>query len=93
VTETAERIARAFHEAYERLAPAHGYDTKPESACAWEDVPANNRALMVAVAQELLERGVIRRPQMSLVEIQATFGDLVGESRTGAPDLSQAADS
>ena len=57
---SAERIARAFHEAYERLAPEHGYETRPDSAVGWEDVPTNNRALMVAVAAELLERGVIR---------------------------------
>jgi hypothetical protein len=55
----AERIARAFHEAYERLAPDHGYETRPESACAWEAVPERNRALMTAVAAELLTLNVI----------------------------------
>lgn len=56
----AEAVARAFHEAYERLAPEHGYDTRPDSAVAWQDVPVNNRRLMVAVAAELLERDVVR---------------------------------
>lgn len=56
----AEEIAREFHETYERLAPRHSYETRPESAVAWDDVPENNRRLMVAVADELLERGVIR---------------------------------
>lgn len=56
----AEAIAREFHGAYERLAPNHGYETRVESAVPWEQVPDNNRALMTAVAQELLDRGIIR---------------------------------
>jgi hypothetical protein len=48
-----ERIARMFHETYERLAPEHGYETRRESAVPWEDVPENNLALMVAVAAEV----------------------------------------
>lgn len=46
--------ARAFHEAYERLAPAFGYETRPESAVPWDDVPEQNRALMVAVVTEVV---------------------------------------
>lgn len=57
--DTAERIAAAFHATYERLAPAMGYATRPESAVAWEQVPENNRALMVAVVTELVATGVI----------------------------------
>ena len=60
MSEQATHIARAFHEAYERLAPEHGYTTRPESAVAWEDVPLANRELMVEVVDELLTRGVIR---------------------------------
>lgn len=56
----AERIAREFHRAYERLAPDHGYQTRPESATEWEQVPANNRALMIGVVAELLHREIIR---------------------------------
>ncbi|MET7335863.1 hypothetical protein [Nonomuraea sp. NPDC005650] len=55
-----EQIARAFHETYERLAPSHGYQTRPESSVPWEAVPEANRTLMVAVATELLAAGVIR---------------------------------
>lgn len=51
---TAEEVARLFHETYERLAPEHGYETRPESATAWDDVPARNKALMVATADEVL---------------------------------------
>lgn len=48
-----EAIARAFHEAYERLAPEHGYETRKASAVPWEQVPENNRRLMTAVAAEV----------------------------------------
>lgn len=48
----AEPLARRFHEAYERLAPEYGYKTRPESAVAWEDVPAPNRALMIAAVAD-----------------------------------------
>lgn len=58
--EQAVELARAFHEAYERLAPAHGYETREASAKPWEEVPEPNRGLMVAVARELLEKQVVR---------------------------------
>jgi hypothetical protein len=49
-----EDLARFFHETYERLAPEHGYETRKESAVAWEDVPEQNRNLMVATCKEVL---------------------------------------
>lgn len=55
----AEVIARAFHERYERLAPAHSYRTREASAVPWENVPENNKSLMVAVVRSLLDDGVI----------------------------------
>ena len=56
----AEQIAQAFHEAYERLAPAHGYETREASAKPWADVPEQNKGLMIAVVAELIDQGVIR---------------------------------
>jgi hypothetical protein len=50
----AETLARRFHETYERLAPAFGYVTRPATAVAWEQMPEQNRRLMLAVCQELL---------------------------------------
>jgi hypothetical protein len=50
----AEALARRFHEAYERLAPSFGYTTRPESAAPWEQIPDQNRRLMIAVCEELL---------------------------------------
>ena len=48
------RVARLFHETYERLAPSFGYETRKASAVPWDDVPENNRRLMIAVAAEIL---------------------------------------
>lgn len=50
----AEEIARRFHESYERLAPSFGYETRKESAVPWEDVPAQNKGLMIAVVRDVL---------------------------------------
>lgn len=59
---TAESVARRFHELYERLAPNFGYETRPESAVPWSEVPERNRSLMVAVADVLLgEMGLVKR--------------------------------
>jgi hypothetical protein len=59
-TSAAERIARAFHESYERQAPEFGYRTREASAKPWEEVPVDNKALMIAVVTDLLSRAVIR---------------------------------
>jgi hypothetical protein len=53
---TAEELARFFHETYERLAPDYGYKTREESAVPWEDVPQDNKALMIATCGEVLQR-------------------------------------
>jgi hypothetical protein len=50
----AEQLARLFHETYERLAAEQDYETRPESAVPWDEVPENNRRLMVATAAEVL---------------------------------------
>lgn len=46
-----EALARRFHEAYERLAPEFSYETRKASAVPWEDVPENNRRLMIATVR------------------------------------------
>lgn len=51
-----ETVARWFHEAYERLAPEHGYSTRKASAKPWDEVPEANRALMIATVREVLAR-------------------------------------
>lgn len=51
---SAEQMAAAFHASYERLAPAHGYQTRERSAVPWSEVPADNRRLMIATCAEVL---------------------------------------
>jgi hypothetical protein len=49
-----ETLAQRFHETYERLAPMFGYTTRPETAVPWEQLPEQNRRLMIAVCEEVL---------------------------------------
>jgi hypothetical protein len=57
---SSEDVARKFHEAYEELAPSLGYETREESRVPWDEVPGNNKALMIAVVAKLINDGVIR---------------------------------
>ena len=52
--ELIRRLARRFHESYERLAPSFGYETRKESAVPWEQVPEQNRELMEAACEDAL---------------------------------------
>lgn len=56
---TPQALAKRFHETYERLAPSFSYQTREASAVPWEQVPTNNKHLMIAVCRELLQGGVI----------------------------------
>lgn len=51
-----EDVAMFFHETYERLAPEFSYKTRKASAVEWDDVPENNKQLMIAVASEVIKR-------------------------------------
>lgn len=51
---TPDELARFFHESYEKLAPRFGYETRKESAKPWEEVPEQNKKLMLAVAEAVL---------------------------------------
>jgi hypothetical protein len=53
---TAEELARLFHDTYERLAPKYEYDTRPESATPWDELPEKNRRLMIATCAEVLRK-------------------------------------
>ena len=53
---SAEDLARRFHQTYERMAPQYGYETRPESRVAWDNVPEANRRLMIAVCAEILAK-------------------------------------
>jgi hypothetical protein len=75
---TAADVARAFHEAYERLAPDFGYRTREASAKPWADVPEQNRALEAALgALDLAGReaaAVERTAEAIAGEIEALEG-------------------
>ena len=60
MSDRADEIARCFHEWYERLAPSFGYETKLDSRTNWESVPEPNKALMIAVAENVWRQ--IMRP-------------------------------
>jgi hypothetical protein len=53
---TPELLARTFHESYEQLAPSFGYDTRDDSRQPWEQVPEQNRKLMVATAEAVIAK-------------------------------------
>ena len=48
------KLAEAFHETYERLAPQYGYETRPETRTF--DPNSNNGRLMIAVCREVCEQ-------------------------------------
>lgn len=84
MTDEAVRDARAFHEAYERLAPSFGYETRKASAVPWDEVPEQNRALMIAVCAEVV--GAIRASERAKVEALLE----AAESTIAAADESRA---
>ena len=55
----AEYLAMMFHCYYEELAPGFGYQTREESAVSWNEVPTQNKQLMIAVAEKLLDGHVL----------------------------------
>lgn len=67
--ERVDDIARAFHEAYERLAPTFGYRTRDASAVPWEDVPEDNKNLMRATVRVLHENGTLRETTADRVSV------------------------
>lgn len=48
------QIAAEFHRAYEALAPSFGYATRRETAVTWDQVPEQNKALMIAATRAVV---------------------------------------
>lgn len=61
----AEKLAKLFHDTYEELAPSHGYETREASRKPWAEVPENNKSLMIAVCQRLLDRGELEEKEQA----------------------------
>ncbi len=72
VSGNTEDIARKFHEAYERLAPSFGYETRKASAVPWEQVPEQNKNLMIAVCSEILSGGTCAGRRKACSDTSAT---------------------
>lgn len=56
----AEHLARAWHRAYQKLAPQHGWQPPVASSGDWENVPAEYAAALIATAQRLLDHSVVQ---------------------------------
>jgi cupin superfamily acireductone dioxygenase involved in methionine salvage len=70
-----EKVAKLFHDTYERLAPQYGYKTRDETAVAWEDVPWPNKALMIAVAATVREYVVnVEVARLIAERVEAVYG-------------------
>ncbi len=65
----AEKLAQQFHEIYERLAPDFSYETRKASAKSWVDVPDNNKNLMIAVCDEILNNDFVSKEQQKKLKI------------------------
>lgn len=82
---SAEALAQAFHENYERLAPSFGYETRNDSAVEWADVPEPNKSLMIAVAAALIEQGRVSR-DAEVAELKAKIADAWDEGLSAGCD-------
>lgn len=56
----ATELARAFHDSYTRFAPALAWTEQEGTSVEWDELPENNRRLMLVVALDLLNRGLVR---------------------------------
>ena len=71
---TAEtKLAEQFHEAYERLAPSFGYETRPDTKKF--DPESVNGRLMIAVCKEVIGNA-IERLQADIVRYQTSGAEL-----------------
>lgn len=71
---TSEQLAQKFHETYEQLASLYGYETRKESAKPWVNVPPNNKSLMIAVCDKIIEEMKKNIRQMTIDEIVKECG-------------------
>ncbi len=67
-------LARFFHETYEDLAPEFGYETRPETRVAWDELPREYRALVArAVGEQTRGNASVadRRQKLSAQDLKA----------------------
>jgi hypothetical protein len=71
MSDPAEDLAREFHSTYEALAPSFGYEAREASAKPWDEVPENNRKLMIAVCRVIMRKLPTRSVDAQTVESRA----------------------
>lgn len=47
-------VAKLFHDTYETLAPTFGYETRPETKVSWDELPEDNKQLMINTVEIVL---------------------------------------
>lgn len=77
-----EKRAREFHEAYERLAPQFGYETRPETR-EFDPESPNGRLMMAVVAALTPPEGYVAAPEDPSLAMTAA-GQLFGLSANQA---------
>lgn len=75
-------LARRFHEAYERLAPSFGYETRAETREFDSESP--NGKLMIAVCGELF--GSLPHPAESSGRVALTDEDVIALARIASSE-------
>ena len=80
--------AKRFHEEYERLAPNFDYKTRRSSAKPWEEVPENNRRLMVATCRVVLR--MVHDEEDRLREVLGLVRDHLERNAVKCPECRRA---
>ena len=86
MTDQGAALAQRFHEAYERLAPSFGFETREASAKPWADVPEQNRALMIAVCDEILVEPDQPEPAGLRGDLRGVLNRYSAENGSNTPD-------
>lgn len=75
---TPDQLAKLFHDQYERLAPEYGYKTREASAVPWDEVPKQNKDLMIAVAGRIIYKLKLNQ-EKKMTEAQFITPDQLAE--------------
>lgn len=76
------KIAKKFHEAYERLAPSFGYETRKETRAFDQKTP--NGRLMQAVCQEIgdeIEKAAFNEGFKTAIDVLEKLEDKIANDR------------
>ncbi len=73
-------LAKAFHNAYEEMAPAFDYKTKTESAGAWDGIPENNQKLMIATCARIMMNITLPQERTAIAQAVAEYKALLQEA-------------